>query len=203
MKVSVPMLFLGITNTLCFAQRGSMERDIDKLMSKGKQALVQMAWGLLLDKQKEYQIFPEDYEATIWTNQQEVKVKFRRLIRYIPESKYCEYDISVGLLSKSISPFDDWYYQNNFFVPDKEQQAVINRLKQLLHLPYPLMNNEISEDDENYYVNINSKTAFCHYIVNKKTGEPSEPLEGTYAVLPQLFPNDYDVDQENQWIEIK
>ncbi|UII34633.1 hypothetical protein LVD17_12525 [Fulvivirga ulvae] len=180
----------------------TMQEDINKLVSMGKQALIQMAWDLIMDKQLDFRIFPEDYEASVWVNSKDVQVKFRRLMRYIPESSYLEYDISVALLGKKVSPFDDWFYQNNFFVPDKEQQQTISYLKKLLGLPYSYMNHEISEDDENYYVNTNSETAFRHYIVNKKSGEPSEPLEGTYVVLPQPFP-DCEFDEENQWVEIK
>lgn len=180
----------------------TMENDIDKLVARGKPALIQMAWKLVMDKQLEFHISPEDYEPSVWVNKHEVQVKFRRLIRYIPASTHLEYDISVALVSKKISPFDDWFYRNNFFVPDKEQRQTISYLKELLGLPYSYMNHDISEDDENYYVNTNSKTAFCHYIVNKKSGKPLEPLQGTYAVLPQLFP-ECDIDEENQWVELK
>ncbi|MBL6446682.1 hypothetical protein JMN32_10190 [Fulvivirga sp. 29W222] len=180
-----------------------MEEDINSLLSKGRQVLIQMAWDLVSEKQNEFRILPEDYEASVWSNQQEVRVKFRRLIRYIPESRYLEYDISVCLMSRKVSPFDDWFYQNNFFVPDKEQRKAIIYLKGLLKLPFPFMNHEIYEDDDHYYVNTNNKTAFRHYIVNKKSGELSEPLEGTYLVLPELFSDDGEFGEESKWMEVK
>jgi hypothetical protein len=131
------------------------------------------------------EIKPEEFEITVWSNKKEVVVKYRRLIRYVVKDSNLYYDISVNIVSGEIAPFDGILYSGNFFIPTENQKKVIGYLKERLNLPLPNMDNEVSENDENYYVSATSNTAFIHLIVNKKTGRQTEPLQGTYHVAPK------------------
>jgi len=79
---------------------------------------------------------------------------------------------------------------------------VIDYLKRLLNLPLPNMDHEVSENEENYYVSATSKTAFIHFIINKKTGQQMEPLRGTYLVTPNSITPDIEIEID-PLIEIK
>lgn len=195
MKKEILLILLFILNTTGgFSQKEPMETDIEEIKAKGREAIVQMAFDQIKEKKPEWEILPQDYEITVWANKKEVIVKFRRLIRYVPKGKHYTYNFSIVIFSKE-APFFNTWYKNNFFVPTQEQKDTIAYLTELIGLPYQHMDNSISEDEENYYVSMTSKTAFSHHIINKKTGERLEPLEGTYAVLPP--PNYNPLDPES------
>ena len=176
-------------------------KKIDSIKSQGKGTIIAMAYDLLAAKQPALKIDPNDYEVTVWANSTEIQVRFRRLIRYVSKDQWAEYDITVNLIRNEILPFDDWFRKDKFFEPDDAQQQVIAYLKELLNLPYPHMENNISEDEENYYVDLTSKTAFSHQIISKATGERLAPLEGTYAVMPDTIPPSY--VEADPMVEIK
>lgn len=162
-----------------------MMNEIENIKAKGKEAIVEMAFDILKERKPELEVLPVDYEITAWSSETEVIVKFRRLIRYSSADKHCTHDLSVEILSKTIAPFDIWSYNDDFFVPTKEQKETINYLKELIGLPYPHMDNVVGENDEYYTVSCTSKTAFSHHYINKKTGQRLHPLEGTYAVFSE------------------
>lgn len=173
-----------------------MEDDILKLKRQGKASLVGQAFDILKANQPALEINADDYDITVWANSKEVIVKFRRLIRYVRDSGNWYYDITVNLTTQKVSPWDDILFKDNFFIPTKAEQQVIDHLKEVTLLPYPHMESSISEGDENYYINCTSKTSFRHYFINKATGEESGILEGSYAVLPaDMLPSSGDDDE--------
>lgn len=207
MKYKFLLFLLFILNISAgFSQERGMEDEIEKIKAKGKEAIVQIAFDIIKQKKPALEILPEDYEITAWADRKEVIVKFRRLIRYVPKNTHYEYDLSVEIITKMVSPFDVWHYKADFFIPTQEQRETIAYLKDLIGLPYRYMNNNISEDDEYYIVSCTSETAFSHQYINKKTGEQLAPLEGTYAVLPHDFGptlNDTETKEEDLLQEIK
>lgn len=143
-----------------------------------------MAWTIIEEKLPSHEMPPEDYAITVWANEKEVEVRFERLIRYKQEGIHYRYDLSVAVFSKKISPFDDWGIRANFFVPNPAQKETIAYLTKLMDLPIRGKENEIYEDEKNYYVTFYSKGGHSMHIINKETGERLEPLDITYAAMP-------------------
>src|SRR5690606_17345469 len=120
--------------------------EIEKIKSQGKEAIIQMAFAILEEKLPSLEVLPEDYEITVWANQKEVLVKFRKLIRYQQKDTYYRHDLSVEIISERIEPFDLWGSQTNFFVPTQEQKKTIAYLTKQMNLPVRNKRNEIYED---------------------------------------------------------
>lgn len=185
-----------------------MKASIHQIVSQGKEAIIQMALAIIEEKLPTHEIPPEDYAITVWTNGKEVEVRFYRLIRYKQKGTHHRYDIAVAVLTKRIYPFDDWGERADFFVPTPAQQETIDYLTKLMGLPVRGMENEIYEDEENYYVTFYSKGGHSTHIINKETGERLQPLDITYAILPPntddgFIPDLFHSDDQPIWEEIK
>lgn len=188
------------------SQHQDMQTAIDKITSQGKETIVIMANAIIEEKMPSLIIRPEDYEITVWFNEIEVEVRFKRLIKYKQKDVHYRYDLTVEIVRKKIDPFDVWGNNANFFIPNQHQKETIDYLTKLMGLPARRMENEIYEDEENYHVTFYSKGGHSTHIINKKTGERLQPLDITYTVLP---PNDtvasdlLSSDDQNIWKEIK
>lgn len=188
------------------SQHQDMQTAIDKITSQGKETIVIMANAIIEEKMPSLIIRPEDYEITVWSNEVEVEVRFKRLIKYKQKDVHYRYDLTVEIVRKKIDPFDVWGNNANFFIPNQHQKETIDYLTKLMGLPARRMENEIYEDEENYHVTFYSKGGHSTHIINKKTGERLQPLDITYTVLP---PNDtvasdlLSSDDQNIWKEIK
>ena len=188
------------------SQHQDMQTTIDKITSQGKETIVNMANAIIEEKMPSLIIRPEDYEITVWFNEIEVEVRFKRLIKYKQKDVHYRYDLTVEIGRKKIDPFDVWGNNANFFIPNQHQKETIDYLTKLMGLPARRMENEIYEDEENYHVTFYSKGGHSTHIINKKTGERLQPLDITYTVLP---PNDtvasdlFSSNDQNIWKEIK
>lgn len=199
------LLLFSCHFSLGYSQYRDMQTAIDQITSQGKEAIVQRAYFIIEEQMPSLVIRPEDYEITVWANEVEVEVRFKRLVRYVQKDTHYRYDLTVAILSKKIAPFDFGGAQANFFIPDQSQKETIAYLTNLMGLPVRGVENEIYEDEENYHITFYSKGGHTTHIIDKKTGERLEPLDITYmvfpsddALVPDLFPSD---DQDN-WREI-
>lgn len=208
MRKTILLLLLFILDFAAgYPKSKPMKIEIEKIKAPGKETIILMALAIIEEKLPSLAILPEDYAITVWANEKEVKVKFKRLIRYKQKDVYYRYDLSVEVLSKKISPFDDWGVRTNFFVPNRAQKETIAYLKNLMGLPIPGMENVIYEDEKDYYITLYSKGGHSTYIINKETGEHLEPLNITYAAMPptvhplvtDLFPS----SEQPTWEEIQ
>lgn len=209
MKYMPSLLFLFTLFSMGYSQHQDRQTAIDQITSQGKEAIVHMAHDIIEEKIPSLVIQPEDYEITVWGNEKEVEVRFKRLIRYKQKDVHYRYDLTVAIQSRKIAPFDGWGYAANFFIPNQSQKETIVYLTKLMDLPVLGMENEIYEDEENYYVTFYSKGGHSTHTINKKTGERLQPLDITYIVLPpdvsdplapDLFPSN---DDRSIWEEIK
>ncbi|WP_194766058.1 hypothetical protein [Tamlana sp. I1] len=165
-----------------------MEYTNEALQAKSKTELIEIATALLKEKYPERILNTNDFDIRVWNNNYgSIKVIFIRAIRYATnETDATNYNISIDLISKEITPFND--PDLPFYTPSKEANKTIAALKEKGLLPknnqpdveYTFTENAayhlISCFDNLYEIDKNAITNQKHpYIsktlVNKKTGD--------------------------------
>lgn len=204
MKIIGFILLFVFNSSLAFSQK-PMENNVEKLKSFGKDSLINLALIALKEKKLPVEIIPEDYEITVWANKTEIIVKFRRLIKFIPlnhEISDFEYNLEVNLLTHKVSPFDDWHYMSEFYIPSKEEKEKIKFVKKAYGLPHKEFENVVYEDKDFYKIEIDNEVSFGRYSIDKKTGVVSTETQGSYESespvnAPGVFDNGAALEQSD------
>ena len=175
-----------ILNTITsLAQYTRKEYTMEQLRSKQKPELIEIALEMLKKKEPSVIIDSDEFESTAWENSKEIIVKFRRYIRFISlkADLLQYYDITVNMITQEILPFDS-EYNFTFYIPSEEDTKQLNFIKDKTDLPKQSDSEiTITENEEHYWISINSKTSFSKYFINKKTGFKSGEIQNTYAVF--------------------
>ncbi len=187
MKIILTYTFILI-NLLNYAQNNAMNYSQKDLETKNKAELVEIALQIIKEKHPEIIVQLSDFDGRVWESEYgDVCVIFRRAIRYVSkEEKPANYDITVTLISKEISPLD--HDKTSFYQPSKKEEISITELKNKGLLPneiIPDVEYTITENDEYYLIScfndlyhldkkISSDTESPHVsksLIHKKTGE--------------------------------
>lgn len=179
------LLLLLVLNTMTALAQNKTTANMEELKLKSKPELIQIAFEILKEKQPSVVINADDFESSAWGNSKEIIVKFRRYIRFIPlnadPKEKISYDVTVNLNTNEISPFDD-YFKSEFYIETEEDKKAIAFVKEN-SIPIPSdFEITISEKLSSYWINRNSKTTFCHFFIEKKTGVKSGVMEGSFSV---------------------
>lgn len=154
MKIVVTYTFILIS-LLNYAQNNPMNYTQKDLETKSKAELVEIALQIIKEKHPEIIVQPSDFDSRVWENEYgDVCVIFRRAIRYVSkEEKPTNYDITVTLISKKITPLDD--DKTSFYEPSKKEEISIAELKKKGLLPneiIPDIEYTITENDDYYLI---------------------------------------------------
>lgn len=164
-----------------------MNSDLENLKSLGKASIIESAFNILREnKQLTVDIIPSDYNISVWANSEKLLVKFIRKLKYIPINTHYVYDLTVDMLTKKVSPFDDWYRceKDLFYIPSEDDILKIEFVKKHCEVPVAHFDNCIYEEDDSWFIKITNKYAFRKFNMNKLTGEISFEIEGSYHVGP-------------------
>lgn len=178
--------------------------QIETLAAQGKSYIIKEALFQLERKNPSLTIKPHEYAISVWFNKTDVQVRLRRLICYERKGLHFHYDIAVNLVSETISPFDDWYYRGDFFVPTADQQKTIDLVAQVTGVfkgYYADHQICTSEDEHMIYVQIRNDVSFRNLFLDKVTGkERLSSMHGSYLSPPAYY--DFPEKSETSWKEI-
>ena len=148
------------------------------IKTENNKSLIDMALAILKEKQFVPTINPDDYSIECQSSKDEVKIKFTRLIKFIPlrhkeESKY-QYNLEANLVSQTINQSP-----SQFYFPTEEDSNTIEWVKTKFtkHLNdsdetiYPI---EIVEEIDCFIIRTSNSYNFeddsvKHYRMDKKT----------------------------------
>ncbi len=189
MKDFKVLLIISIlfNNTLCFSQHQTMDNTTKEIMLQGKEAIITYAFDILEKNVSTLKINSKEYEIKVWANKTNVIVKFKRRIHFIPIDSDYKYDISVDLINKKVSPFEDWFYNKKgktFFIPSEQEKEKIEFVKKHAGMPFSGFGFKIIEKQDNYWISETNKYSFRKFYLDKITGEISAVMEGSYSVGP-------------------
>ncbi len=193
------LILAFITNSgLLFSQNKNMSNTYKKTRELGKDSIIQMAYSIVDKKFPAIKVIPSDFEITAWANKSTILVKFRRLIRYIPDGKEegdFIYDFSVDVINNEISPFDSWG-ADTFYVPSELDTENIEFVIKAFNLPVDGFINSVYENPDKYVIDLNNEVAFGRYYIDKVTGKEAEnSFQGSYVPKPAPdFPGEIDKD---------
>ncbi|PTB97383.1 hypothetical protein C9994_03080 [Marivirga lumbricoides] len=175
-----------------------METQIENIKSQGRDKVIEIAYNIINDKHPTIELLAEDYDISMWANSKDVVVKFRRQFKYyypqkegLHERTYRDliYDISVNLINQYVSPLDDCFLKERFYISSEEEKERIAFVKK--HADIIITHNcreyDIYEYEEHYdfYSRLNS--SFINFKIDKITGENYDrnELNATPAVTPK------------------
>ena len=181
----IVFLFL---NTILLNAQETMNFTIEELNTKNKSELVEIALQIIKEKYPEIIVKPSEFDSRVWKNEYNiVTVVFRRVIRYVSkETTFTNYDITVNLISKEITPLDT--DKASLYQPSKKEENSIAELKKkgfLSNEILPEIEYTITENDVYYLIScfndfhhIDKKLItntehpyLSKSLINKKTGE--------------------------------
>ena len=180
-----------------------MKNKTKKIIALGKASIIETAYNIIEQKLLTIKIIPEDYEITVWANQKELIVKFRRRIRYYPMNKEksgFDYDLSVNLINKEINPIDIWGIEK-FYIPTEEDIRNVKFVKESFGFPQQGFDINIHEEKDHYFISLDNEQAYGKYYIDKISGEEKPgSIQGSY--IPRPF-SDFDEADKDPLKEIK
>jgi len=186
MKVFKVLLIILIlfNNTFCFSQNKIMDNATKEIMLQGKEAIITHAFDILEKNVATLKINLKDYEIKVWANKTNAFVKFKRRIQYKPlKSDHLEYNISVDIINKKVSPFENGG-KDTSYIPTKQEKEKIEFVKKNGGLAYKGFVCKIVEEIDKYWISITNKYSFSKFYIDKITGEKSPVMQGSYTVGP-------------------
>lgn len=159
------------------------------ILLQGKKATIAYAFDIINKKSPTVEINPKEYEIKVFANKTTVTVLLKRRIHFIPIDSNYEYNITVDIPTKKISPFEDWSYNtrgNTFFTPSKQEKEKIEFVKKHAGIPYKGFDFTIAEKQDNYWVSETNKHSFSKYYIDKITGKKYDVMQGSYSARPLI-----------------
>lgn len=197
------LIMIMISNSMyIFSQDQNMENKIEKAKALGKDSIIRTANNIIENKYPNLNVNLSDFEIKAWSNKENIIVKFKRLIKFIPlsnEQSDFEYDLSINIETKEIAPIDTWGI-NNFYIPTEEDLKKIQFVKEAFNLPHSGFDNEVLEKADFYVINLDNDVSYGRYRIDKVTGEELiNSIQGSYVPNP----NPDNIIEVDPLIEIK
>lgn len=161
-------------------------KNQEELSLKENNELIQQAIDLLKEKHPSVSIHRDDYHIKVWRGVNGVAIDFTRIIQYIPLDKAnrtLAYDIVVNLTNNEIIPFNNPSEHGEFYIPSANDLEALAFIKKHFGVFSPSFENTIHEGETEYHISCDNDASFGKCTVNKKTGEQSGVMQGSYIQI--------------------